>query len=456
MSLFKSKKKFLAAIESGDMDVVREYIEADRKWIYTRDRLDNTPLHLAAAKGHAEMLDYFLANKAKHLDTNAAGEYPLHSAIAGKQPEIVRKLLEGDSLKYINSATRDAVSPLQYAILYDQKEVLDIFLKTGKADLGTGKPPALYYAVDNRKPEIVQALLQAGADPNMPKTTRPSSYYFDDDDFYSDFPGVGSGRRDEKVRRDTPLSHACDLNETGIAVMLLEAGAKPLPHEFPLHAAARHGNIELATTLIRHGVDLQGQDKSEQTALHVAAIKGNVDMARFLLAQGIRKEVTDAQKRTALSHAQQYALKEMVDLLQEPVKLAEVPIKPVEKPAPATVAKKTFAPPPPSRERTPQDSEAWSLAGKNSVAHTATYPSLGRKLTEIFNFESRERLVITENLGLGTETMSPKESFDAIGEDALLLALKEFRRLGGQAKEEHVLKNRLNKSKLTPGAPGNG
>ena len=132
------------------------------------------------------------------------------------------------------------------------------------------------------------------------------------------------------------------------------------------------------------------------------------------------------------------------------MKLADVPIKPVQKPAPVAVAQKTVSPAP-TRERIPQDSETWSLAGKDSVVHTSTYPALGRKLTEIFNFESRERLVISENITLGTENVSPKESFDAIGEDALIRALKEFRRLGGQAKDEHVLKNHLNKSKLKPG-----
>lgn len=450
MNLFRSTKKLFAAIEAGDLETVRAYIEADKdKWLAVRDSGDNMPLHKAAAGGYTKIVKYLLENDATQYRANKGGEMPLHCAIAGNHIEVVKELLHKGDTAHINLATR-GISPLQAAISYNRAEILDLFLKTGKTDLVKGKPPALYYAVQSRKPEMVRLLLAAGADPNVPKAEEEHDNYDDEDYFFS----PRRRRNRSKPEKETPLHLAAKYNEAEIAKDLLAAGAKPLGHEFPLHAAAAHGNIELATGLIAYGVNVHAQNAEGQTALHAAATKGHVDMARFLLAQGVNKDAADAQGRTALSYAQQFAFTEMVALLQEPVRLAPVAIRPVEKPAPAVTLAASPAPasPPPRVEEKPeQDSETWARAGKDSVIRTSTFPAIGRKLTEIFNFESRERITITENLKLGSETMSPHESFDAISENALMRALQEFRRLGGKAGDDEVFQGRLLKSKLKPG-----
>jgi hypothetical protein len=73
----------------------------------------------------------------------------------------------------------------------------------------------------------------------------------------------------------------------------------------------------------------------------------------------------------------------------------------VEKPAPA------------ANDAVPAP-QGWVRVAENSVAHVTPMEPLNRKITEIFNFETRERLVITENLKTGAETFSQPESFDAI------------------------------------------
>ena len=61
-----------------------------------------------------------------------------------------------------------------------------------------------------------------------------------------------------------------------------------------------------------------------------------------------------------------------------------------------------------------EGNETWTLVAKQSVAHVTHMEALNRKITEIFNFESRERALITENLKTGAETVGTPESFDAI------------------------------------------
>ena len=83
--------------------------------------------------------------------------------------------------------------------------------------------------------------------------------------------------------------------------------------------------------------------------------------------------------------------------------------KEASKPADAEIA----APLPAAAEAPAADAE-WALVAKQSVAHVTKMEVLSRKITEIFNFETRERVIITENLKSGAETVSQPDSFDKI------------------------------------------
>jgi hypothetical protein len=96
------------------------------------------------------------------------------------------------------------------------------------------------------------------------------------------------------------------------------------------------------------------------------------------------------------------------------------------------------------------DTEMWTRMGGHQVARVGVYPALGRRLTEIFNFESRERLIISENLKTGAESVTPPASFDEISEGLLKKACASFRELGGEADEAAVLAGRLGKTALKP------
>ncbi|MCC7038580.1 MAG: hypothetical protein IT560_14930, partial [Alphaproteobacteria bacterium] len=164
-------------------------------------------------------------------------------------------------------------------------------------------------------------------------------------------------------------------------------------------------------------------------------------------------------KRTALSYAQQFAMKEMIELLQGPLPKREpLPVKPVETPPAPVVAQKpepaavvipvaqpvVIATPPGSAN----DVETWTLAGSHSVAHITVLPALNKKLTDLFNFESRERVTFSENLATKAELMGPHQNFDTISDDALLKAFSEYKRLGGKADEDKVFRHNLTKTQL--------
>ncbi len=77
--------------------------------------------------------------------------------------------------------------------------------------------------------------------------------------------------------------------------------------------------------------------------------------------------------------------------------------------------------------------ESWALMSKTSIAHVTTAEAIGRKLTEIFNFESRERVLITENLKTGAENMGKPEGFDTLNETSIKAAESMLKQLNAQA-----------------------
>jgi hypothetical protein len=75
--------------------------------------------------------------------------------------------------------------------------------------------------------------------------------------------------------------------------------------------------------------------------------------------------------------------------------------------------------------------ESWLLLSPDTLAHVSVYPPIGRKLTEIFNFATAERTVISENLKTGAETTTSPEKFETLGEDILQRAGERLKALGG-------------------------
>lgn len=452
MNLFYTKKKFLDAIAKGDAKTVAAYLAVSKSWAQTQDdKTKDYALHYAARHSDAGIARQLIEAGATLWCGNGSGQTPLHYATTNGSIDVVKMLLEAGADRYINSNDSSRLSPLHCAILTGKTDILKIFLDTRKADLNTAERPALYYAAECGQKECVRMLLAAGADPNVLKTETRYEYDNDYDDYY-----YSRHREPSKttVLKFSPLNCACAKNQTEIVEDLLKAGAKTLPKEYPVHAAAAFGNIPLVTLLIQHGFDAKAANDAGQTPLHTVlrtqASQEQTDMVLFLLAQGVDKNALDSSNRTALSYAQQFALTDTVKILQDPLPAHILaPVKPSVQPViveAIPVPSPAIAPAP-----APQDAETWALAGAKSVVHATLYPGLGRRLTEIFNFETRERIAITENFTLKTETMAPHENFDNIGDEALRKAFDEFRRLGGKADEAAVFGNRPMKMKVKPG-----
>lgn len=223
----------------------------------------------------------------------------------------------------------------------------------------------------------------------------------------------------------TALLIAAYEGKSAVAMALIEAGAKVDAHNadyvYPLHYAAFHGDLDVVKALINAQADINAVIRTNnRTALHWAVDKEMGSVIEFLVKSGARTDIADKGGRTAIDLAK-----------GKPHLLKLFPGVPASAPSPAAADSGA--------------TEKWTLIGKTRIAHHGAYPEIGRKITEIFNFESRERIVIAENLKTGAETLTPPESFDNLSEDALRKALSEFRAAGGTAEDDFVMGGKTGK-----------
>ena len=124
-----------------------------------------TPLMLAAAAGHVEVLQQLLVAKAdKNLNCALDGVTPLHIAVQLDQEQVVQLLL--DSSARTDVTTRDGVTPLAMAAHLGRPTVA-MKLIHGGADFDgamLGGTTPLIMAADSGQAEVVRVLIEARAD----------------------------------------------------------------------------------------------------------------------------------------------------------------------------------------------------------------------------------------------------------------------------------------------------
>lgn len=194
----------------------------------------------------------------------------------------------------------------------------------------------LYMAVSRQQPEVVALLLKSKASPSKPigsdsgvdtqyggrlmpcpkckkpfmsmtrmRTCPACKHHFDVADVYRDAPGdqdlIFSFSNDW-----TPLMAAARLNETKLAAMLLDAGAKVdagREDATPLMCACAWGHVEMAKMLIARGAKVNaicketGSRATDQlTAVQIAGEAGNAELLEMLWDAGAKTENQDVAR----------------------------------------------------------------------------------------------------------------------------------------------------------------
>lgn len=312
-------------------------MEADPKWIQRVDGDEQTPLHVAAYYGHADVVRWLLSKGAAvnagaynqftplHLaatpeiakllidhkaDVNAGspvgrtilqdaalqyaplGEYPEFAAEREEKRAIIKLLLDAGATYDIRSAccmghvervrillqdkeeVRDKEA-MRLAVMYGQAAIVKLFLDHGadREDADYGGLTLSFFAL--KHPSVLKLLLDAGADPKIKL----------------DYQGSGVG-----PKGSTLLHEAAEAGAVDSAKILIERGVDVNAKQaykgiVPLHLAAWKGSIDFVRLLLSHGADINTKDNDGKDAIDWANLgSASPEMIQLLTSHGCRRK----------------------------------------------------------------------------------------------------------------------------------------------------------------------
>ncbi|MEY2617428.1 MAG: hypothetical protein RL522_430 [Pseudomonadota bacterium] len=114
------------ALREPSLQVARVLVDWPQTRVDVRNRVDESPLMMAALKGHAELVQRLIARGA---DVNKPGWTPLHYAATGGHAAIIAMLL--DAHAYIDAESPNGTTPLMMASQYGTAAAVRQLLEAG-------------------------------------------------------------------------------------------------------------------------------------------------------------------------------------------------------------------------------------------------------------------------------------------------------------------------------------
>jgi len=172
-------------------------------------------------------------------------------------------------------------------------------------------------ALYHRQTDVVNELLASGVELNVyeaagtGQTRRLKQLVADDPSLVNSYANDGF----------TPLGLAVFFGNPETVDALIEAGADVnLPSReamrvTPLASASAAQQLEIARTLIEHGANVNARAANDFTPLHEAAASGKIDFAQLFIEHGADVNAKASDGKTPLDYAREHNRAEMVEFL---------------------------------------------------------------------------------------------------------------------------------------------
>ncbi|HUU16925.1 MAG TPA: ankyrin repeat domain-containing protein [Sedimentisphaerales bacterium] len=356
----------------GDVDKVRTLLnqgtDVNTKWAHGA-----TPLHLAIVGGQSEVVKFLIDQGANVNAKSEEGVTLLHAALIYGDNEMVKLLIDkGADVKAADKGDIRLLETLMPSIMRtlellepgeDKEEAKRLWWESKKDDvklvlarggriptlivaLGASmglrdmvelaikegedvnaraparqKKTLLHEAVDSGHKELVQYLLDKGADINAKErrgwTPLHMASAAGQREIVELLISKGAALNVGDIRGGTALWYAKEQGNKEIVELLRSRSAEEQAPTIPLHQAARDGDLEQVKSLVLRGADVNAiDDRLAGTPLHLAAYYGRHDVVQFLISKGANVNVQNKWNRTALDEAVDQNRSEIAEVLR--------------------------------------------------------------------------------------------------------------------------------------------
>lgn len=296
----------LEAAEYGSAERMKKAVQAEPTQVNDVDELGRTALHLAAARGDAEIVQILLAAGADAAARDASGRLPIDLA---KNTEVVRVLKaagekrekEIELSRAVKAGNLDAVKAalaagvnvnalsedktcnlLGVAVQANNVEMVKLLLAAGAATntAPEGSKSVLHLAAARCGGEIVKELLAAGASPLHPGNNGA-----------------------------TPLHDAIWAHNSPAVEALIPAYADQnfspdgKHHGYPIAMAISQGRADYVQMFLNAGLNVNDKRFAKTPLLHIAAMHERTFIVKMLLEAGANRHAVDSAGKKAVEYA---------------------------------------------------------------------------------------------------------------------------------------------------------
>jgi uncharacterized protein len=270
------------AARTGDWNAVRSLVAANKATVNMPDIDGTRALHWAIRAGEADIVELLLKAGADATAKDRLDVTPLFLAAMNGDAVIMRKLLNAGA--NANQVEKTGETILMVAIRTGSTDAVRALLEH-KANANYAEPQLqltpLMLAAEGGYTEIVADLIKSGADIQVRTRT-----------------GATPARRLPCVAQSGCGSHGEGIVRGGWPDKGIRA---PIPGNMsPLMYAAREGKIAAARLLLDAGANVNEVDKNDISPLFMAISNNHPDMARFLIEKGANINAKDWYGRTPL------------------------------------------------------------------------------------------------------------------------------------------------------------
>lgn len=252
-----------STFDTSDPERWRDYrfnIRALRLWSLTFEEELTTPLHVAASRGHTEVLQLLLRRRAKP-DSAPGGRTALHEACAAGHAACVHVLLVAGADP--NTPDQDGKRPLHLCRGPGILECVELLLKFGAQVDGRSEDEEetpLHVAARLGHVELADLLLRWGACPHVRNS-----------EGWTPLLTACDARCQSPVDAEATANRCFQLCSLLLSVGA-DADAANQDKQRPLHLACRHGHSAVVQLLLSCGVSANAMDYGGHTPLHCALL----------------------------------------------------------------------------------------------------------------------------------------------------------------------------------------